>query len=81
MGIFGLGVFTLVDLPDSLSEVGWGRGGGCGSRYYYEGEQTGVWGGHCWEYEEREEFYCPYHEEEFSEEEWKEHFDDCPMYE
>ena len=79
MGLFGVGVFALADLPDELNDIGWGSGGGCHSRYYEDGSQSGDWGGHCQEDGQREEYYCPHHEEVFSEEKWEEHFDDCPM--
>ena len=77
--VVGLGSIGYLGARGIADDIWEGRGGGC--------RGGGPYGGYGWdgdgspchgEFDGNEE-YCPYHEEYFSEEEWEDHQDDCPM--
>ena len=82
-GLCGIGAFALKEgveaVGDISDDIGWGRGGchGGSSNYGEDNEQFS----HCHDedYSEGDDGYCPYHDEYFTEEEWEEHIEDCPM--
>jgi hypothetical protein len=84
-GLCGIGGFALKEGAETVIDFSddwhWGRGGCRGGSSYY-GEDNDNFS-HCHEKSENngEYEYCPYHDEYFSEDEWEDHSEDCPMYE
>lgn len=83
-GFFGFGAFAISEGVDEIQDLDlhWGRGGGgCGRGSYYYRDGNDHYS-HCFDesYSETDDGYCRYHDEYFSESEWDDHRDDCPLF-
>ena len=85
IGAGSIAVLGIEDIGDGVWG-GRGHGGGCRNDEGYGGESEIRTGSqddppcHRFDDDRTEDDYCEYHDEYFSEEEWKEHGDDCQYY-
>ncbi len=82
-GLLGMGAFIASDVPGMVGDLvgDWDDRGGCGRGYAYYADENDEYS-HCHDgsFEESDEGYCEHHEEYFSEEEWEDHFEECPLH-